>query len=77
MKNSKKLEECLLQRNRSYVNLDKAISQEKMYLNEKQYDPLFHAISDIEKQHNKLDKRICDAIDILKEIEKALEELKI
>ena len=77
MRNSKNLEEYLLQRNRSITKLDKAVSQEKLYLREKQYEPLFHSLSDIEKQHKKFDKKISDAIDILTEIESVLEELKL
>lgn len=77
MRNSKNLEEYLLQRNRSITKLNKAVSQEKLYLREKQYKPLFHALSDMEKQHKKFDKKVSDAIDILTEIESVLEELKL
>ena len=77
MRNSKNLEEYLLQRSRSITNLDKVISQEKTYLYEKQDGPLFHSLKDIEKQHKRFDKKVSDAIDILSEIESVLEELKI
>lgn len=77
MKNSQNLEEYLLQRNRSITKLNKAVLREKLYLREKQYEPIFRSLSDIERQHKKFDKEVSDAIDILKEIESVLEELKL
>ena len=77
MRHRKNLEEYLLQRNRSITKLNKAVSQEKLYLQKKQYDPLFRSLSDIEKQHKKFDKKVSEAVDVLSEIESILEELKI
>lgn len=77
MKNSKNLEEYLLQRNRSIIKLNKAVMQEKLYLREKQFEPLFQTFNEIEKQHKRIDKGLVKAMDILVEIERALEELKI
>ena len=77
MKNSKKLEEYLLSRNQSITRLNKIVTQEKSYLWEKQFSPLFDSLKDIEKQHKKVDKEIAEAIDILTEIESVLEELKL
>ena len=76
MKSSKNLEEYLLQRNRSILRLNRAVTQEKLYLREKQFDPLIRSLADIEKQHRKIDTKIHDAMDILTEIERVLEELK-
>ena len=77
MKTSTQLEEYLLQRTRSISKVEKTVSQEKTYLHEKQFSPLLSSIKDIEKGHEKTDKRVCEAIELLKEIESVLEELKI
>lgn len=77
MKYSKSLEEYLLQINRSIINLKKAVIHEKLYLREKQFEPLLHSLYDIEKYHYKNEKKVVEAIDILKEIESIFEELKI
>ncbi|MBO7196019.1 MAG: hypothetical protein J6V80_01665 [Clostridia bacterium] len=77
MKDSKNLEEYLLLRDLSLNRLDNAITQEKPYLRQRQYEPLIHSLSDMEKQHSKASRQISEAIDTLREIESVLEELKI
>ena len=77
MRISKDLEEYLLQRDQSITKLDRVLQQEKPYLQEKPYAPLFHLLRDIDKQHKRFDKKLTDAIDVLIEIESILEELKL
>ena len=75
MKLSKNLEEYLLIRNRSITKLNKAVSSEKTYLNEKQFEVLFDSLNDVDKHHRKFDKKVSELTDILTEIEGILEEL--
>lgn len=77
MKESKRLEQLLLERDRSVAELRKAVSAEKLYLHEKRFDPLIRSLDDIKKYHQKVDHKINDMIGILKEIETILEELEL
>jgi len=76
MNNSKQLEKLLLERQKSLYSLKKTVLKEKLYLDEKQFAPLFTSLKTIEKQQNAVDKKIAEAIDLLIEAENILEELE-
>lgn len=76
MKINAGLEEYTVERIRSITRLKKAVTQEKLYLREKQFQPLLRSLDEVEKQHKKIDGKIVEALDLLNEINSVLEELR-
>ena len=76
MKINSGLEEYAVERIRSITRLKKAVTQEKLYLREKQFQPLLRSLDEVEKQHKKIDGKVVEALDLLNEINGVLEELR-
>lgn len=76
MKINSGLEEYAVERIRSITRLKKVVTQEKLYLREKQFQPLLRSLDEVEKQHKKIDGKVVEALDLLNEINGVLEELR-